>query len=72
MRYLLSIAFFLFLTVFSCQKEIIVPNELGANEIVDTRSSRNPEGCDGDNNSVTDPDGETEDDKVKSKKRKVN
>jgi hypothetical protein len=56
--------------MFSCQKEIIVPIQQDEEEIFNTRgSSRNPFDEDGGNGSVTDPDNETEDEKVKKKKK---
>lgn len=72
MKYIISIAFLLVLMTFSCRKEIIVPIQSETEEITQTRgSSRDPLSGDGDNGGVTDPDDETEDDKIKSKKRKA-
>jgi hypothetical protein len=73
MKYLAFIALTVVLTMFSCQKEIIVPVQQGEEEIFNTRgSSRNPfdeDGGNSGNGSVTDPDNETEDEKVKKKKK---
>lgn len=72
MKYSVSIAFLLILMTFSCRKEIIVPIQSETEEIIPTRgSNRDPISGDGDNSGVTDPDDETEDDKIKSKKRKA-
>jgi len=71
MKYLAFIAFTVLLTMFSCKKEIIVPIQQDEEEIMNTRGSiRNQFNDDGgDNGSVTDPDNETEDDKIKKKKK---
>ena len=73
-KYIILVAITAVLAVSSCQKEIIVPVNADTDEIMNTRcSTRDPIGDGGgDNNgSVTDPDNETEDDKVKVKKKKA-
>ena len=73
-KYLILVVIMAVLTVSSCKKEIIVPVNADTDEIMNTRgSTRDPIGDGGgDNNgSVTDPDNETEDDKVKVKKKKA-
>jgi hypothetical protein len=69
MKYSVIISFVLLLAMFSCQKEIIVPVHQNTDEVFETRSGRNPVNNDGGNGSVTDPDNETEDDKVRKKKK---
>jgi hypothetical protein len=71
MKYLSIIGLFFVLVFTACQKEIITPNSEGE-EILSTRgSSRNPNLGDGDNGGITDPDNESEDDKIKNKKKKA-
>lgn len=73
MKYSALIAILVLLTTFSCQKEIIVPVQQENEEVFNTRgSSRNPTNGEGDNGSVTDPDNETEDDKIRKKKKTSN
>jgi hypothetical protein len=74
MKYSALIAVLSLLTMFSCQKEVIVPVSQDTEEVFNTRgSTRNPTNGEGggENGSVTDPDNETEDDKIRSKKKKA-
>ena len=66
------IALFLLLLSTSCQKEVIVPIQEN-DEFMETRgSSRNPGDCGGDDSGgITDPDDESEEDKIRNKKRKA-
>jgi hypothetical protein len=69
MKYL-SLFVFVLLVVTSCQKEAIVPFQ--ESEEMDVRNSTgNPDDGSGDNSGITDPDDESEDDKVKNKKKKA-
>lgn len=71
MKYIsiISIFFIVFLT--SCNKEDIRPN-IDSDELMETRGqNRSPENNNGEGGGITDPDNETEDEKVKNRKRKA-
>jgi hypothetical protein len=74
MKYFSVIAFLLAVFVSSCTKEIITPIQ-DADEIMDTRgSTRNPENDgngNGENGGITDPDNESDEEKVRNKKKKA-
>jgi len=71
MKYLSAIALFLLALVSSCTKEVITPIQQ-SDEIMDTRgSNRNPENNDGENGGITDPDNESDEEKVRNRKKKA-
>lgn len=71
MKYFSVISLILAVIATSCTKEIITPVQ-ETDEIMNTRgSSRNPENCDGENGGITDPDNESDEEKVRNKKKKA-